>query len=267
MGRIQSNRKIMKKASLAFLLVLLTSSLLTAQDRGTKFGFRISPGVSWFNPDMKNVNSTPRLSFGFGAMGDIALLDNIVLSTGLGGNFVGGTMKFNDQAVPVLDTADMGISNNVYLGKATYKLRYVKVPITFKGMTNQIGHMRYFVEFGGSMGFNYLARMDIKDQTPTGNASVAQEDYPIKGMVRSFRFNMLIRAGTEYNLSGETNLVLGLTYDNGLTNTFNPNNVPTFTEGSGNREGKPLIEDGELVPGDDMKAIINDIKINVGVLF
>ncbi len=260
----------MKKAFLPLLIVLLSSSLLSAQsDRGMKFGFQVSPGVSWFNPDMKNVNSKPRVSFSFGAMADIPLLDNILLSTGLGGNFVGGTMKFNDQAVPVRDTTGMGIDNNVYLGKATYKLRYVKVPLTFKGMTNKIGHMRYFVEFGGSMGFNYLARMDIKDQTNSqvGTADISQEDYPIKRMVRTFRFNMLLRAGAEYNISGNTNLVFGLTYDNGLSNTFNPDNVPTFAEGSGDRKGRPLIEDGEPVSSDDMSAIVNDIKINLGVLF
>ncbi len=260
----------MKKAFLPLLIVLMWSSSLDAQsDRGMKFGFRLSPGVSWFNPDMKNVNSSPRLSFGFGAMADIPLLDNIALSTGLGGNFVGGTMKYNDHAVPVLDTTGRGINKNVYLGKATYKLRYVKIPLTFKGMTNQIGHMRYFLEFGGSMGFNYLARMDIKDQTASqnGNADISQEDYPIKRMVRTFRFNMLIRAGAEYNISGSTNLVFGLTYDNGLTNTFNPKDAPTFEVGSGDRDGRPLIDDGEPVSGGDMSAIVNDIKINVGVLF
>lgn len=260
----------MKKAFLPLLVLLLTSSLLMGQDRGNKFGFQVSPGVSWFNPDMKNVNNTPRLSFSFGAMADIPLLDNVAFSTGLGGNFVGGTMKFNDQAVPVLDTAGKGIDDNVYLGKATYKLRYVKVPLTFKGMTNKIGHLRYFIEFGGSMGFNYLARMDIKESRTSeeGDPNITEEDYPIKRMVRTFRFNMLIRAGAEYNISGETNLIFGLTYDNGLTNTFNPDNVPTFSEGSGeDRKGRPLREKGELVSAEDMNAIANDIKINVGVLF
>jgi hypothetical protein len=260
----------MKKAILPLLIALLWISTASAQsERGMKFGFQVSPGVSWFNPDMKKVGSSPRLSFSFGAMADIPLMNNIALSTGLGGNFVGGTMKFDDPVVPVLDTTGRGIDNNLYLGEATYKLRYVKIPLTFKGMTNQIGHLRYFIEFGGSMGFNYLARMDI-DGEDLGDHRISQEeekDYPIKRMVRTFRFNMLIRAGAEYNISGSTNLIFGLTYDNGLTNTFNPNNIPTFQNTDNNNVLPDIDDKNKPISGGDMSAIVNDIKINVGVLF
>ncbi len=254
----------MKKAFLSILTVLLFTSLLTAQgDRGTKFGFRVSPGVSWFNPDMSDVSGSPRLSFGFGAMADIPLMSNIALSTGLGGNFVGGTMKFPKHAIPVADPK--AVDGNYYLNKGTYKLRYVKVPLTFKGMTNKIGHLRYFLEFGGSMAFNYYARMDYNG-TPVNEPDFETEDYPIKRMVRAFRATMLIRAGAEYNMTGSTNLVLSLTFDNGLTNTFNPDKTPTYVADSDNR---PLDDnqDGKPDPSDDMSAIVNDIKINVGVLF
>lgn len=254
----------MKKALLPILILLLCGGHASAQgDRGTKFGFRISPGVSWFNPDMKDVENGLRGNFGFGAMADIALMDNIALSTGLGGSFNGGSLKFPKHAVPVKDTSQGG--GNAYLNEAIYKLRYVKVPLTFKGMTNEIGHMRYFLEFGGSLAFNYHARLDMKNVTISGGDFEKQEDYPIKRMVRTFRATMVIRAGFEYNISGSTNLVASVTFDNGLSNTFNPNEVPTFVSNSDNLPKRD--DNNELMPSDDMKAITNAITINAGVLF
>lgn len=256
----------MKKAFLPILLFVLSTNLLFAQsDRGTKFGFRISPGVSWFNPDMKDVGAGPRLSFGFGAMADLPIMSNIALSTGLGGNFVGGKMEFPKHAVPVREDIN---GPNAFLNEATYKLRYVKVPITFKGMTNKIGHMRYFLEFGGSIAFNYYARLNM-DNTKTTGSFETRDDYPIKRMVRPFRATMVIRAGAEYNMTGSTNLVMGLTFDNGLTNIFDPDNVTTYEAigGSGDNSGKVKRDGGKPIPSDDMSAIVNDIKINVGVLF
>lgn len=249
----------MKKVFLTLFIALLTGYSVSAQDRGTKFGFQVSPGVSWFNPDMDGIESNkPRISFGFGAMADIPLMENIALSTGLGGNFNGGTMRYNDSlAIPVSDT---GKANPSFVSEGTYKLRYVKVPLTFKGITNEIGHMRYFLEFGGSLGFNYYARMDLDGKKSAND----MEDHPIKRKVRTFRATMLIRAGGEYNMTGSTNLVFGLTFDNGITRTFNPNEAHSFR---GDGDGYIRDGDGELISEGGVKAITNSISVNLGVLF
>ncbi|MFB6257867.1 MAG: porin family protein [Flavobacteriales bacterium] len=253
----------MKKACFPLLIALLWTSALTAQsERGSKYGFRLSTGVAWLNPDMSDVGNKARGAFGFGATVDLPLTSNLALSTGLGGNFTGGTLKFPQHAVPVRDTSK---SSNAFINEGVYKLRYVKAPLTFKGMTNKIGHLRYFLEFGGSLAYNYYARLDMKNVQITGSSFEKQEDYPIKGMVRNLRVTMVIRAGAEYNISGSTNLAFSATFDNGLTNTFNPKEAPTFVANSNNLPKRD--DNGDLMGSDKMKAVANSITVDVAVLF
>ncbi len=260
--------KIMKKITAVFVVLLLLSQTGKAQDKAMKFGFQVSPGVSWIKPDMKGVdNGSPGFAFEFGAMADIQLTDNIALSTGLGGEFNGGQLKFNDVAVPLPGYDDL--DSAVFPSTATYNMRYVKIPLTFKGKTNQIGYMTYFLEFGGAAGFNFRSRMSIKNPVSRSNEEIETEDIDVSKPLRVVRFSMVIRAGVEYNLSGNTSLVLGATFDNGLTNTFSKNNSNKFEVYEADGKGYPKVNNstGDRIKGEAFNAITNAISLNVGVLF
>jgi hypothetical protein len=105
------------------------------------------------------------------------------------------------------------------------KLRYVEVPLTMKLMTSEIGYMRYFGQIGFSAGFNVRAKADqdvpVLDMTgayTTGFGTLEDED--IKDNVNGFKSGLIIGAGLEYNFSGTTALLAGITYNNSFTNVL-----------------------------------------------
>ena len=52
-------------------------------------------------------------------------------------------------------------------------------------------------------------------------------DEDIKDDIQMFRVGLLIGAGIEYSLSGNTAIVAGVTYNNGFTNTLRGDHVQT----------------------------------------
>ncbi|MFB6307566.1 MAG: outer membrane beta-barrel protein, partial [Flavobacteriales bacterium] len=153
----------MKKSYLIGGIFILICNILPAQDdeeekREYIFGFEVNPGVSWFNPDSRDIKSDGSvLSFGFGATVEKKLTENISFTSGIGAVFNGGKLKYPDVRINK-DNNDTirGIA------KSAFKNKYVNIPFRFKGKTNQIGYITYFLEFGGSLGINYKARMDWK---------------------------------------------------------------------------------------------------------
>eukprot|EP00039_Didymoeca_costata_P002492 m.359108 g.359108 ORF g.359108 m.359108 type:complete len:68 (-) comp113320_c0_seq1:30-233(-) len=67
----------------------------------------------------------------------------------------------------------------------------------------------------------------------------------------------MIGIGAEYNLSGNTSILLGLTFDNGLSNIYDVS-VPK-RDSNGN-----VLSNGET---EKLKAINNYIALNLGVIF
>ncbi len=213
------------------------------------------------NPDTKGVdNSSSKLAFGFGATGDIKMADNIYFSTGLGGYFNGGGLKYNDIVVKVEEQEN----DTIMTRESDYNLKYIKIPLTFKGKTNEIGYMTYFVEFGGSLGINYRARQDINAPLSTGSSEIDTKDLDVSDKTNFLRLSMIISGGFEYNLSGNTSVLVAATFDNGLTNVFNKNDVTTY---QADENGKPKKENGDLVGGPDLESVANTISLRVGILF
>ena len=71
------------------------------------------------------------------------------------------------------------------------------------------------------------------------NGSTVVEDSDIKDDINNSNVSLIIGAGIEYILSGNTNLLLGIVYKNGFTDVING----------------------------DPKANANSLGLNVGVLF
>jgi hypothetical protein len=95
-----------------------------------------------------------------------------------------------------------------------------------KMMTNEIGYIRYFAQLGVTAGFNIRANSDfeepIRDVSNTytlGFRTIEQEN--VSSDVNLFRGGLVIGGGIEYNFSGQTAILAGITYNNGFTNILN----------------------------------------------
>jgi len=120
-----------------------------------------------------------------------------------------------------------------------YSNQYLQIPVSIKFKTDDLGGMKYYMQFGLGMSFAMQKKVEtISELSIYGNSGLTSHDpnntansiYDFDGNgttsesflddINTFRGSMIIGAGVEYHLSGSMNLVAGLKFDNGFTDIF-----------------------------------------------
>ena len=261
----------MKKTTLLF--ALLSFCLATFSQNGFQLGFKVAPNLSWIKPNSDNLeNDGTKLGFNFGLMGDFNFADNYAFSTGITVTSIGGKVVRPD----IQEFNDNNGNLAVGYGKTTadIRLKYIEVPLTLKLKTNEIGYMKYYGQFGFGLGFNYDASADEEFKYTTTNnntgATLSNDEVDYKDEINALRASLIVGLGAEYNLSGNTSLVFGVTFNNGFTNIFSEDTYKA--DGEGNAISPTLSNgnpNGEYTGKRDQeaKAINNFVLLNIGVLF
>ena len=272
--------KFINKAVFTTFVIALISSLLSAQSvKKVAIGLYGSGNVSWLKPDIDGKYGYARKGVGFGYSAGVALdfalfgSNNYAFVTGVGVLYHTGKLTYPD----VYSSS----SGAYYPGTTTskYELSYIDIPIMLKLKTNEIGYLTYYGEVGSSIGIKYKARSNWEG-TYDGGADVisdSAEDSDVTKETNLFRFPLIIGAGAEYNLSGNTSIVIGIIYNNGFTNAFSwggKNNPDVYDV---NDEGGVLLDgDGDVILDANgvptttdikRKAISNFIGLKVGIKF
>ncbi|MEO5572473.1 MAG: porin family protein [Bacteroidia bacterium] len=220
----------MKKIILLLALCSLSLGNLFAQK--FHFGLGVTPSLAWLHPGSDELTGDgSKIGFNYGLITEFGITENYAFATGITVDSKGGKLKSKTEVPFVIppDTTLMSAVENF-----DYTIRYVEVPLTLKMKTNAIGYIRYYGQFGLAPGFLIGAKGTEKlgSYTPVDNVD-------IKDNVNNFNVSLVIALGIEYNLSGNTNLLLGILYKNGFSDVLN-------------QEGK---------------ANANSLGLNVGILF
>lgn len=227
----------MKKVTAILLLLAFTAAGAQAQDRPVRFGIKLAPNLGFIKPDTKELkNDGTRIGFTFGLMGDFMIggTENYAFSTGLFLNNVGGKTSY-----PFGDKNLLTIS----------KYQYIELPITLKLKTNEIGYMTYFGQIGFGAAFNIAAKSDF--DMPDGKGEIVRvTDENIMDQTNLFKASLIIGAGLEFNFSGHTSAMVGITYNNGFTNILKDQEI---VDASGTKKA--------------MKAKQNYFELSLGVFF
>jgi hypothetical protein len=96
--------------------------------------------------------------------------------------------------------------------------QYVELPITLKLMTNEIGYITYYGQIGFGAAFNISAKSDYDVYDPATKSVTSFTDEDVMDHTNPFKASLILGAGLQYNFSGNTSLLIGLTYNNGFTN-------------------------------------------------
>jgi hypothetical protein len=238
------------------LVILLSPFVLQAQEtnRKVRFGMKVAPLFSWIKQDF-DLNSAGisdayevdggglRLGFNWGPQVEIILNETFLISTGVDISYSTGKLT---------GRARKSLSLN-YDFDQIYKMRFVELPFMIKGRTKEIGHMRYFMNFGLSAGFRYKASTEFTEEI--GGEETTTTNTNSNESINLFRGALLVGGGVEYNLSENTSLVVSLIFNNGLTNIL-----------------KDQQKTGALSIADDFnfvreRGINNHMMLNVGILF
>ena len=223
----------------ALLFPLLFGPLVAYAQEETpsfRFGLKVAPNLGFIKSDVKELKSDgSRLGFTFGLMGDFMFGTDrrYAFSTGLLLNNVGGKTSYT-----------VGGTNL----SAENKYQYVELPLTLKLMTKEIGYITYFGQIGFGAAFNIAAKSDYDTFDMSGKV-VRLTDEDIMDNTDLFKASLILGAGLHYNFSGNTSLLVGVTYNNGFTN---------------------ILKDQEITVGTDkkeLKAKQNYLELTLGVFF
>lgn len=216
----------MKKLFLILATVFAFTSAHAQDDEiRTRFGIKVAPNLSWIRSDTKGLEGDGnRFGYSIGLMAEIPMgpTGNYRFATGLFLTTIGGKT-----AALATDIDTLGTS---LLHNRTMNLRFVEVPLTIKLMTNEIGYMRYFGTIGLMGGVNVRARADDELIYTTNGVTRtdSENNIDIQDNIRAIRASLVIGAGMEYNFSGQTAALIGITYNNSIINVLEKDAIPGF---------------------------------------
>ena len=228
-----------------------------------RFGIFASPSVSWLKPQVNQIEKlSNRMGFSYGIASEFAFSANYAFATGLQLTSIGGELEYADQY-----TSNAGIA---YAGtkRRKYNLKYVEIPMAIKMKTNEIGWIAYYAKFGFNA--NVLYKSSGDDIILPGSAAklaglesnLTENDADISKDVNFMNVALAIGGGIEYNISGNTHIVVGATFSNGFMNILSND----LYETDNNKE--TIIVSNKAVESDKKaKAIANYISLDVGVFF
>lgn len=221
----------MKKAFALLTAALFALPSINAQDdQSVRFGIKLAPNMGWLRPDTKGLNSNgTSLGYTFGLMADfpVGATGNYAFASGLFLTTVGGGYTTDFSFVENVNGATL-----VKAMETDLSLRYIDLPLTIKMKTNDIGYARYFGQIGVMTSFNIRSKADFETPVVIGNLSdgtpivapngfILNEDEDFQDKTNIFRAALVVGGGMEYNFSGNTALLVGITYNNGFTNILN----------------------------------------------
>ncbi len=274
-------RKILSR--IVFISFFIGISFFTqAQEeyRKFKFGLKGSGNVGFNKTENKNMeNGKIGIGYSYGLMMDYNFGKNYALNFGFDILSLNNKIQYIADTLQILSKTSSGTDTSLYFpASSTYSnnFGFVNIPISLKMSTNEIGYMKYFLNFGIDLGIRYRAKANVESTVskPAGSTSVLVEDFDISNQTAFFRTALLIGGGFEYNIAGNTNLFVGISFSNGFSNIYTKN-VKVNGEKVENRT-ITFDENGNLktnanneiqVDGEFKKAFSRMVSLNVGIFF
>ncbi len=222
-------------ATTALLVFFLGVSYnANAQDQRFRIGMKFSGNLSWITPVTKNIERVgTSAGYSYGLMGDYSFQQYYSISAELLLTELAGTIVHTDR---LAYTDSMGTTSHSDV-QYDYRMSYVQVPLSIKFKTKQYGYWTYWAQFGASPSFLTSAKADITGKTvpfddPTDirvnkseNDDFHYDNFDDK--VFLLRMPLMMGAGVEYALAGNTALYVGLRWDNDFIDMFVADNAKT----------------------------------------
>lgn len=221
--------KLKTIATTTFIVLFLGLSYnANAQDQRFRIGMKLSGNMSWISPATKNIDRIgTSTGYSYGLMGDYNFQKYYALSAEILFTDIAGSVLHTDRLAYSDSAAGVTSHSNV---QYDYRMSYIQIPISVKFKTKEFGYWTYWAQFGTAPSFLTSARADISGKTvpfddPTDirvNKS-ANDDFHYDNFddkVFVLRMPLIIGAGVEYSLAGNTALYAGLRMDQDFIDMF-----------------------------------------------
>lgn len=212
----------------------LLQNINAQDDRDFRIGFKIIPGFNWVKAKTSNIQKDGSgIGFSFGLMADVKLADNYFFTPELNISSMSNSYKLKDTAIGTVSVNN--VSSNYDKISYKYNLKYIEIPLTFKFRTNETGGMRYWGQIGIAPGFiiGNQVTTTASPISPSPAFPISEKYIPNmsdndkydfaqhQDNINVLRASMILGAGIEYRLSGNTSFYAGLRFNNGFTDISN----------------------------------------------
>jgi hypothetical protein len=230
-----------------------------AQEKSLIMGVSVNPGASWISSDNAYFESEgSQFLFNYGIDMDLYFNTNYAFSTGLQIIHYGGKVSYPDLWMQETDTS---FSNT----RSTSTLKYtaIHIPAYLKLKTNPIGYNSYYAEFGTSILFPIKATEEVETLLQTGGSQSTPSDNVLDETTFA-SVNLLLGAGIELPISGDTRAQLGIQFLNGLTSFSKGKAYETNQDGSVSEEE---LNNGGNPSGSDISYRLRGIYLKLKIVF
>jgi hypothetical protein len=195
------------KITVFLVFVILLSPVKTSAQQRIGLGIHVDPVISWFSTDIDAVtNEGARAGINFGLTYNKYFGPNYSFSTGINIVNAGGKLVCTDTTLLELPKLEYKIATVLPNEVVVYKIQYLSVPIGLKLQTNQIGYFTIFTDLGIDPKVVIGGKVDIPSLDIKGEKATSE--------LRMFNLSYHITGGIEYSIGGNTEMVLGITFDN-----------------------------------------------------
>ena len=189
-----------------FVLFVLLAITIWTYGQNFRLGFTVSPQMSWMSSTSVAINNNQsKVGLDFGLMADFYLTPNqkYILNTGLTVTTHSARVKYN-----MSDPFEFSGKTLPAQSEITYALKYLELPLTLKLRTKPVRRFTYYGQFGVAGYFNLSASAISNDGVLDG--SIVSEEISL------FNAGMHLGGGAEYDVGGNTSLLIGVQYTNGF---------------------------------------------------
>lgn len=211
----------MKKITFSlFVALFFVVTFTKAQEQKTFIlGLNFSPSLDWMTPSTdKYLSDGVTIGYAYGIDMDFSIghSSNYFIHTGLQLKRTGGKLSYHDSLVVTPGESEKGVELS-----RKYKIDYIRIPAAFKLKTNQFGRFTFY----GMFGLDFNIRVGAKADDEYRNLTTNKTDIKISKDVPLFRSGLLVGAGTEYTISGNTKAYGGIHFSNGFTDVLSKTNI------------------------------------------
>lgn len=241
-------------------IFLLFGNSIVAQYKPVVIGLSFNPGLSWINPENNHYSSEgTSFSYSYGIDVDFYFKSNYAFSTGLQIQNIKGNVKYPDLYSPSGNEDDFENVNS----SASYTYTMFHIPTYLKLKTNPIGYNSFFAEFGLSFYIPFKANQ-ATESTRSSGETIDRGSESIMDQTNFITVNLLLGAGIEIPLSGDTKLQLFVRYLNGITSLSNINAYKT--DENGNVSSDEIINGGQP-SGKKLSYYAKNLSLNIKIIF
>ncbi|MBC8342989.1 MAG: PorT family protein [Bacteroidetes bacterium] len=194
-----------------FFIILISICFSSVYSQKLQLGLKLSPQFGWLKTDNPTIMDNDGLGIGFsyGLIGNYFFQDNYGINIELCHSVLQYTSSYRDT------------SNSLQIVK--WNQQYIEIPVSLKMQTNEMGGLTYYGKIGISPMFNTSAKLNEVNN---------------KEEINFFNASVLVGAGVHYGLGGNTLLIGGFSFHNGLIrmNKKNMDIVNDHLDGNGLKE-------------------------------